>query len=326
MLVVKINLKIKDKEINQAIIKSFTVSDSRIERPSNLNISLAKKSDKKKDDLYKVKDKIELSVCYDKRYPLKKIFEGLVKKVNKEQRGEIILECEDYSYLLSQKMITTTFTDMSDEDIIKRLASTVNTSNVKKQQKYKKISFTNKSVRFIIKTLAENALVDYFFKGDKLFYGKKYSFNNQKDIYEIDLKGKYIVNNNLKWHEGVPGLKVIVVGTDEKGKSHTGKAGKGSNVRQFGDYTASKDQVQEEAEKRYKELSFKGYRGTIKLLAEPLTGHSEQVILTLDKARQAWIDKVTYSFSLSGGLRQEWSIGETEEETDKSKTKRKVKL
>lgn len=322
MIVDVIKLEIEGNLIPQAYIKSFSVKSSRIERPETLEIELVKKLERYKEFL-KEKKKIVLKVCFKDRYPLTKVFDGVITKPNLEQ-ASVKLSCEDFSYLLREPK-TVTFVKTHDGEIIKGLAGKfANTSNVQNRQYYRKISFTQKSARWILNQLSEKSLSDWFFIGDKLHYGEKYSFVKEKELPLIDLKAPYIVENKLKWHEGVPNLRTVVVGTDEKGKVHIGKYGKGSNVRKSFDKDAGKEGVQEKAEKLYKELSFKGYKGSLKLLLEPIIFHSEAIgLLDEETLREARIDTVNYSWSPSSGLRQEIFVGQKEKEKKKTKKGRR---
>ncbi len=322
MIVDWIELAIDGVKIPQSFIKSFSVKSSRIERPMTLEIELVKKLNRYRE-AFKEKARVTLKVAYKDRYPLTKVFDGVLTKPNQERRT-IKLKCEDLSYLLKEPK-TITFVNLWDGDIIKRLAPGANVDNVKNRKHYRKVSFTQKSVRWIMNYLAEKSLSDWFFIADKLYYGEKYSFTKEKETSLIDLKAPYIVQNSLNWHEGVPNLKVIVVGTDEKGRPYIGKAGKGTNIRKFFDKDAGKDSVGDKAKEHYKELSFKGFRGSLKLLAEPILSHSQKVIIKEeDKEREAWIDSQTITWSPSDGLRQEIKVGEQEKET-KKKAKKKAK-
>ncbi len=322
MVVGVIELTIDGVKIPQQYIKKIHVKTSRINPPATLELELVKKLGKY-EKLYTKNKKVKLAVCYKNRYPLTTIFDGVIKKPNLVQES-LKLSCEDYSHLLSQDIRTVTFRNMYDGDIIKRLAgASVDVSNVQNRKYIRRMSFTQSSVRGIIKLLAEKSWSDWFFSGKKLYYGKKYSFTDEKELYQLDVDDPYIVNNALKWHNGISGLRVIVVGKDDKGKTHTGSYGKGKNIRKFHDVQAGKDQVQEDAKKKYKELSFVGYKGTLKLIGEPLLVHSMPVEITEDGTiRIVYIDCLDYTWSVSEGLRQEAKLGEQEKERKKPKKKK----
>lgn len=323
MLVDEIELTIEGQKIPNRFIKSLETNSSRIERPSTLKVELVKKLGRY-TNLYKKKNKVILSACYKDRYPLTNLFSGIITKPNLEQ-DSLTLDCEDYSYLLSKEIRTVTFRKLFDGEIIKRLAGNFGSvENVQNRRYYRKISFTLKSIRYIINKLTQMSLSDWFYIGDKLMFGAKYTFTKEKDLYIIDLDAPYIVDNALEWHEGIAGLKVIVIGTNEKGKTYVGKYGKGKNVRRFFEKDSGKDSVGDKAKEHYEELSFRGYKGTLKLLLEPVLTHSQIIGITNnDNERTAYIDSARYTWSQSDGLRQEIKIGQEEKEKKKPKSSAK---
>lgn len=319
MIFVQLYLSLNGIEIPQRYIINFAAKSSRIDRTQTAEIELVKKKLIEKSDLLKEKTKVVLKACYKNRYPLTTLFEGVITKPNLKQRT-IKLKCEDMSYLLKNP-VTLTFKKIFDGTIIKHIAGKLaNTSNVKNRRSMRVVSFTQKSMRWIINYLAEKSLSDYFFIGEKLYYGKKYSFADVDEIPVIDLDGVNVVENLLNWHEGIQNLKVIVTSTDENNKTYTGVYGKGSNIVKRFDASVGKSGVQDKAKAIYKELSFVGYEGSLKMLLEPVIFHSHPLdIIDNGVTRTAYADSVEYSFGLSSGLRQNIKVGEQEKEPKKKK-------
>lgn len=322
MLVVQLELTIEGKTIPQKYIKDFKIKLSRITRPQTLDLSLVRKAFNKNPELFGEDKEIELKACYKNRYELTPLFKGFITEFT-PSNTYVSLKCEDYSHKL-KKVVNIAYKQTYDGNIFKQLVP-LDTSNVQNRKYFTKVSFRYMSVNRILEYSAERSNSDWFFINDKLYYGEKYSFNEQKEIMEVDLDSPLVVKkDNLKWHEGVKDLKVVVIAKDEKGKVYTGKAGSGSKKREFEEPGMSKGQVQDKAKELYKELTFRGYRGSIKLFAEPIVYHSEKIKITDGTIeREAYIDAVEFSFSLSGGLRMELFVGQEEKEKKKPKKLKK---
>lgn len=322
MIVDVIELSIEGNVIEQKYLKDFKAKLSRIERVQTIDFKLAKKIFRNKPDLFKEDKEISLKICYKDRYDLKEVFKGITSEIH-PSKTDVAVKCEDFSRK-QKKIINISFTKIWDGEIIKQITD-LDTTNVQNRRFFNKVVFNSMSVNSAISYLADKSNSDWFIINEKLYYGEKYSFSNQKEVLEIDLDSPMVVNKeSLKWHEGEKDLKVRVIGRDDKGKVYQGIKGKGKNVKKFERPGMGKDSVKDEAEKLYKELTFRGYRGSLKLFADPVVFHSEKVKL-IDGAieREAYIDAVEFSWSLSQGLKMELFVGQEEKEKKKIKLKKR---
>lgn len=311
MLTVQLDLQINSSKIAQIYIRDFLVKSGRILDMDRLKLSLVKTEALLTDHDIAEGKEIELSICYQGRYPLTNVFKGFITEVHREKQW-LDIEAEDYSYLLKPH-INQTFKELYDADIIEQITGgKVQLAKIESRKYYPKISFEDMSIRKALRYLANNSNSDCFFRGNQLYYGEKFQLLEQTILPVIDLNHPAIVSrSNLKWHDENKEVQVFAVARDKKGDVHTGKKGKGAIFHKLKLDGMNAEETQTKAEERYKQLIKSGYRGSIKLLAEPFIWHSGLVKIMDQRTSNNYVDAVHYSFSPSAGLRMELFMGQS---------------
>lgn len=253
---------------------------------------------------------VTIQIGYDGR--LNTIFTGFVSRLHAKVPIEI--ECEDYMWKLKQLQVNDTCKNEKLQGFLAR--------NIP----YQIECFDITVPKYIASKVTAAQLLDkikqdfgfpVFVRNGTIMVGKQYD-PDHNTVHTVVLEGNgnsNVAANDLEFtSKDDVKIKVRAISNMDNGKKEEIELGDpDGQERTLNFFNIPKSDLKAITEKEMERLNYDGYRGSITLYGEPFVSHGDILEITNpqenDKTGRYWIDGVTYTLSIGGGIRQEATLG-----------------
>lgn len=171
------------------------------------------------------------------------------------------------------------------------------------------------NVAQVLAKVKDKLYVPLFFRGRRLVAGKPYDLKESRN--HLLVFGFNIAGHELEFKRAEDVRLLVKVTIHRKGGQKETFVAKGSDVdgeeRTLNFYNMSRKEAEAAAERELSRLKYTGLRGRLTCFGEPVIRVGDTVTLIdceeEEKEGKYWVDAVKTTVSLTGGIRQEVSLG-----------------
>ena len=254
---------------------------------------------------FKEGDAVSVALGYDKDN--KTVFKGFLKRIN--FAVPLTLECEGYSYLLSDVYFTKSYARTTLKNLLKDLTSgtAIKLSEYVPDIPLTNLTFRNYPGTSVLEWLQKELLASVYFDFDKLYAGAS-RYGVKKGSQKLRLGWNTVEDKDLKKSDKKTKIKVEIVtknpdGETKKTKSETQKYNASKEVKiRSGLPSAFVNSIKDELQRLE---DYKGYSGNIVCFLQPFFEKSMVAEISdnryPERAGTFFVETVDGSFDKSGG-------------------------
>ena len=300
-------------------IESITVTKSWDDLSDSAVVRIPKRLVQEGAVDFKVGDAVSITMGYElkgkAKYYIRKVFEGVVTRINPSIPVEIT--CEDKAYWLKRINLVKSFKETSIKQIVDYIKT--ETNKIKPQSityigqlpsvNIDKFRIDNENGAQVLARLRKYGVVSYFREG-RLYVGFPY----QDDVGDISFNlSNNVVSHQLEYQNADDlNVRLIVTSKQPDNKEIRAEAGdKDGNVERVKiEHVSDQAALQEIADQRIKNMKAEGYKGHLTAFFMPYAVPmmtAEIIDPDYDRSSKHIVDKVVTTFGQ--GIRQRVHLG-----------------